>query len=99
MMKSVNDHKLAELALEFSVGVTERQYKLAKMHWLSKLQNQLYKVILVTTTELSTVYNYCLYADKSNVIRYCETVYERSNKIGFGIGQLKFLTRYLVTEV
>ena len=37
-----------------------------------------------TTTELHKSLTSCLTAIKSHVIRYCETVYETSNKTGFG---------------
>ena len=73
-----------------SVCVNEGQDKLPTMYWLPKLHKRPYKARFIanssscTTTELSKLLTSCLTAIKSHVIRYCETVYETSNKIGFG---------------
>ena len=59
------------------------------MYWLSKLHKIQYKARFIanssscTTTELSKLLTSCLTAIKSHVIRYCETVYETSNKNWF----------------
>ena len=47
-----------------------------------------------TTTELSKLLTSCLTAVKSRVIRYYETVYERSRRICLGLSNI--LARYLV---
>ena len=53
---------------------------------LPKLHKRPYKARFIanssscTTTELSKLLTSCLTAIKSHVIRYCETVYETSNK-------------------
>ena len=59
------------------------------MYWLPKLHKRPYKAKFIanssscTTTELSKLLTSCLTAIKSHVIRYCETVYENSNKKWF----------------
>ena len=59
------------------------------MYWLPKLHKRPYKARFIanssscTTTELSKLLTSCLTAIKSHVIRYCETVYETSNKNWF----------------
>ena len=74
------------LALKFSVCVKERQDRLPTMYWLPKLHKRPYKARFIanssscTTTELSKLLTLCLTAVKNHVIRYCETVYERSGK-------------------
>ena len=82
-----NDLKrLNDLPVKFSVCVNEGQDKLPTMHWLPKLHKRPYKARFIanssscTTTELSKLLTSCLTAIKSHVIRYCETVYETSNK-------------------
>ena len=80
---------LNDLPVKFSVCVNEGQDKLPTMYWLPKLHKRPYKARFAnssscTTTELSKLLTSCLTAIKSHVIRYCETVYETSNKIGFG---------------
>ena len=56
------------------------------MYWLPKLHQGPYKARFIadssscTTTELSQVFTSCLTAIKAKVIKYCETVYERSGK-------------------
>ena len=83
----VNAH-LNDLPVQFSVCVNEGQDKLPTMYWLPKLHKRLYKARFIanssscTTTELSKLLT-CLTAIKSHVIRYCETVYETSNKNWF----------------
>ena len=56
------------------------------MYWLPKLHKRPYKARCIanssscTTTELSKLLTSCLTAIKAKVIKYCETVYERSGK-------------------
>ena len=56
------------------------------MYWLPKLHKRPYKARFIanssscTTTELSKLLTSCLTAIKAKVIKYCETVYERSGK-------------------
>ena len=84
----VNAH-LNELPVKFSVCYNEGQNKLPTMYWLHKLHKRPYKARFIanssscTTTELSKLLTSCLTAIKSHVIRYCETVYETSNKNWF----------------
>ena len=57
------------------------------MYWLPKLHKRPYKARFIanssscTTTEFSKLLTSCLTAIKAKVIKYCETVYERSGKI------------------
>ena len=57
-----------------------------KVYWLPKLHKRPYKARFIanssscTTTELSKLLTSCLTAIKAKVIKYCETVYERSGK-------------------
>ena len=80
---------LNDLPVKFSVCVNEGQDKLPTMYWLPKLDKRPYKARFIanssscTTTELSKLLTSCLTAIKSHVIRYCETVYETSNKNWF----------------
>ena len=84
----VNAH-LNDLPVKFSVCVNEGQDKLSTMYWLPKLHKRPYKARFIanssscTTTEHSKLLTSCLTAIKSHVIRYCETVYETSNKNWF----------------
>ena len=84
----VNAH-LNDLPVKYSVCVIEGQDKLPMMYWLPKLHKRPYKARFIanssscTTTELSKLLTSCLTAIKSHVIRYCETVYETSNKNWF----------------
>ena len=84
-MSVVNAH-LNGLPVKFSVCANECQDKLPTMYWLPKLHKRPYKARFIansssrTTTELSKFLTSCLTAIKSHVIRYCETVYETSNK-------------------
>ena len=56
------------------------------MYWLPKLHKRPYKARFIanssscTTAELSELLTSCLTAIKAKVIKYCETVYERSGK-------------------
>ena len=56
------------------------------MYWLPKLHKIPYKAMFIanssscTTTELSKLLTSCLTAIKAKVIKYFETVYERSGK-------------------
>ena len=56
------------------------------MYWLPKLHKRPYKARFIansstcTTTELSKLLTSCLTAINAEVIKYCETVYERSGK-------------------
>ena len=56
------------------------------MYWLPKLYKRPYKARFIanssscTTTEISKLLTSCLTAIKAKVIKYCETVYERSGK-------------------
>ena len=60
--------------------------RLPTMYWLPKLHKRPYKVRFIanssscTTTEISKLLASCLTAIKAKVIKYCETVYERSGK-------------------
>ena len=70
------------------------------MYWLPKLHKRPYKAGLIanssscTTTEISKLLAFCLTAIKAKVIKYCETVYERSGKNMFW--PIKNLMKYLV---
>ena len=81
----VNSHS-NNLPCKFAVNVKESQDKLPTMYWLPKLHNRPYKARFIanssscTTTELSKLLTSCLTAIKAEVIKYCETVYERSGK-------------------
>ena len=94
---SVVNALLNDLPVKFSVCVNEGQDKLPTMYWLPKLHKRPNKARFIanssscTTIELSKLLTSCLTAIKSHVIRYCETVYETSNKIGFA--QSKILAR------
>ena len=56
------------------------------MYWLAKIHKRPYKARFIAnssscpTTELSKLLTSCLTASKAKVIKYCETVYERSGK-------------------
>ena len=59
------------------------------MYWLPKLHKKAYKARFIanssfcSTTELSKLLTSCLTSVKSHVIRYCQKVYERSDKSFF----------------
>ena len=75
-----------EIPKKFAVDVKERQDRLPTMYWLPKLHKRPYKARFIanssscTTTELSKLLTSCLTAIKAKVIKYCETVYERSGE-------------------
>ena len=75
-----------ELPYQFAVIVKERQDKLPTMYWLPKLHKRPYEARFIAnssycnTTKLSKLLTSCLTAVKSRVMRYNETVYERSSK-------------------
>ena len=76
---------------KFAVDVKERQDRLPMMYWLPKLHKRPYKARFIanssscTTIELSKLLTSCLTAITAKVIKYCETVYERSGKICSGL--------------
>ena len=76
----------SHLNKKFAVNVKKRQDRLPTMYWLPKLHKKPYKARFIansssfTTTELSKLLTSCLTAIKAQVIKYCETVYERSGK-------------------
>ena len=84
--KSVVYSHSNEIPYKFAVDVKERQDMLPTMYWLAKLHKRPYKARFIanssscTTTELSKLLTSCLTAIKAKVIKYCETVYERSGK-------------------
>ena len=75
-----------EIPNKFAVDVKERQDRLPTMYWLPKLHKRPYEARFIadssscTTTELSKLLPSCLTAINAKVIKYCETVYERSGK-------------------
>ena len=75
-----------EILNKFAVYVKERQDRLPTMHWLLKLHKRPYKARFIanssscTTSKISKLLTSCLTAIKAKVIKYCETVYERSGK-------------------
>ena len=84
--KSVVYSHSNKIPKKFAVYVKERQDRLPTMYWLPKLHKRPYKARFIanssscTTTELSNLLTSCLTAIKAKVIKYCETVYERSGK-------------------
>ena len=84
--KSVVYSHSNEIPKKFAVDVKERQDRLPTMYWLPKLHKRSYKARFIakssscTTTELSKLLTSCLTLIKAKVIKYCETVYERSGK-------------------
>ena len=84
--KSVVYSHSNEIPNKFAVDVKGRQDMLPTMYWLPKLHKRPYKARFIansrscTTTELSKLLTSCLTAIKAKVIKYCETVYERSGK-------------------
>ena len=91
--KSVVYSHSNEIPNKFAIDVKERQDRLPTMYWLTKLHKRPYKARFIanssscTTTEISKLLTSCLTAikAKSKVIKYCETVYERSGKICSGL--------------
>ena len=71
------------------MGVNVGQDKLPTMYWSPKHHKRQYKARFIakssscTATELSILLTSCLTTIKTHVIRYCETVYETSNKNWF----------------
>ena len=86
-MSVVNAH-LNGLPVKF-LFMSMKAKTLPTMYWLPKLHKRPYKARFIaklsfcTTTELSKLLTSCLTAIKSHVIRYCETVYETTNKKWF----------------
>ena len=82
--KSVVYSHLNEISNKFAVDVKERQDRLPTMYWLPYKRPYKARFIAIssscTTTELSKLFTSCLTAIKAKVIKYCETVYERSGK-------------------
>ena len=84
--KSVVYSHSNEIPNKFTGYVKERQDRLPTMYWLPKLHKRPFKARFIansssyTTTELSKLLTSCLTAIKTEVIKYCETVYERSGK-------------------
>ena len=89
--KSVVYSHSNEIPNKFAVDVKERQDRLPTMYWLPMLHKRPYKARFIanssscTTTEFSKLLTSCLTAIKTKVIKYCETVYERSEKICSGV--------------
>ena len=89
--KSVVYSHSNEIPNTFAVDVKEHQDRLPTMYWLPELHKRPYKVRCIanssscTTTEISKLLTSCLTATKAKVIKYCETVYERSGKICSGL--------------
>ena len=100
--KSVVYNHSNEIPNKFAVhvDVKEGQDRLPTMYWLPKLHKRLYNARFIanssscTTTELSKLLTSCLTAIKAKVIKYCETVYERSGETMFW--PIKILVKYLV---
>ena len=82
--KSVVYSNSNEIPNKFAVDVKERQGRLPTMYWLPKLHKRPYKGRFIasssscTTTDISKLLTSCLTAIKAKVIKYLETVYERS---------------------
>ena len=98
--KSVVYSHSNEMPNKVAVDVKERQDRLPTMYWLPKLHKIPYKARFIakssscTTTELSKLLTSCLTAIKAKIIKYCETVHERSVKNMFW--PIKILVKYLV---
>ena len=99
-VKSVVYSHSNEIPNKFAVDIKERQDRLPTMYWLPKLHKRpniarfIANSSSCTTTEISKLLTSCLTAIKAKVIKYCETVYERSGKICSGLK--KILVKYLV---
>ena len=78
----VNSHR-CHIAAKFAVGIKENQEQLPTLYCLPKLHKQPYKARFIanssscTATELSKLLTSCLTAVKQQVIKYCDTIYER----------------------
>ena len=98
--KSVVYSHSNEIHKPFAVDVKERQDRLPTMYWLPKLHKRPYKAMFIaissscTITVLSKLLTSCLNAIKDKVIKYLETVYERSVENMFW--PIKILAKYLV---
>ena len=98
--KSVVYSHSNEIPNKFAVDVKERQDRLPTMYCLPKLHKRPYKARFIanssfcTTSELSKLLTSCLNSIKAKVIKYCETVYERSGKNMFW--PIKILVKYFV---
>ena len=98
--KSVVYSHSNEIPIKFAVDVKERQGRLPTMYWLPKLHKRPYTARFIanssscTTTEISKLLTSCPIAIIAKVIKYCETVYERSGKHMFW--PIKILVKYLV---
>ena len=81
----VFDH-CCHTATKFAVSIKEDQQRLPSLYWLHKLHKRPYKTCITsnssscTTTELSNLLTSCLTAIKKHLIKYCENVYEMSDK-------------------
>ena len=81
----VNNHS-NKLPYKFAVNVKEHKDKFRVTYWLPKLHKRPYKARFIanssscTTAELSKLLTSCFTAVESRVIRYYDTVYERSRK-------------------
>ena len=79
------------MTAKFGMFVDEDRSKLPTLYWLPKLHKRPYKTHFIanssscTTTELSILFSSCLTANKSHVIKYCTTVYERNTKKYYGL--------------
>ena len=80
-----------EIPNKFAIYVKECKDRLPTLYWLPKLHKRPFKARFIanssscTTTEISKVLTSCLTAINAKVIKYCETVYERSGKICSGL--------------
>ena len=61
-----------------------RNARLPTMYWLPKLHKRPYTARLIANSSSCTTTS-CLTAIKAKVIKYYDTVYERSGKICFGL--------------
>ena len=88
--KSVVYSHSNEIPKMFAVDAKERKDRLPTMYWLPELHKRPYKARFIanysscTTTEFSKLLTSCLTAIKAKVIKYCETVYERSGENMYG---------------
>ena len=84
--KSVINNHIFHNATRFAVSVNEDQERLPTFYWLPKLHKKPYNARLIanssscTTTEILKLLTSCLTTIKNHVIKYCEKVYERSDK-------------------
>ena len=80
------DRHRCHMIAKFGLFVDENHSKLPTLFCLPKLHKRHYKSCFIanfsacTTTELSVLLTSCLTAIKSDVIKYCTTVYERNGK-------------------